>query len=56
MARFGTRAFRAATALASSSFHDPRTQAWFGGLAAHSVLPLDQSPSAAIGLMLLVAV
>ena len=55
MARFGARAFRAATALAESSFHDPRTQAWFGGLAAHSVLPLDQSPSAAIGLMLLVA-
>jgi len=55
MARFGLSAMRSATDLARARFDGPRAKALFGGLAAHSVLPLDQVPSAAIGLMLGVA-
>jgi phytoene dehydrogenase-like protein len=55
LAGFGLKAFRPATTLARATFKTERAQALFGGLAAHSVLPLDQAPSSAIGLMLLVA-
>ena len=52
MARFGLHAMRPAVAVARSYFAGPRAQALFAGLAAHSILPLDARPSAAIGLVL----
>ncbi|MCB9781236.1 MAG: NAD(P)/FAD-dependent oxidoreductase [Alphaproteobacteria bacterium] len=55
MARFGLHAMVPATTLGRTIFRDERTRAWWGGFAAHSCLPLDRSPSAAIGLMLLLA-
>ncbi len=55
LARFGIHAMLPATTLARAIFRDARTQAFFAGHAAHAVLPLERSPSAAIGLMLLLA-
>ena len=55
MARFGLASFRSAVGLAESWLPDPRGQAFFAGLAAHSMLPLERVPSAAIGLMLALA-
>lgn len=55
MARFGLSALRSGGALALGLFRGDRGQALFGGLAAHSVMPLDMRPSAAIGIMLGVA-
>jgi phytoene dehydrogenase-like protein len=52
LAAFGLRALRSAKALAAARFTDPRTRALFGGVAAHGMLPLDRSPTAAIGLVL----
>ncbi len=52
MARFGLHAIRSAVALAESEFRGTRAQALFGGLAAHSVMPLDAPVSAAIGLVM----
>ena len=52
LARFGTRAGLAATALARLSFRGPKARGLFAGLAAHSMLPLERPPSAAFGLML----
>jgi phytoene dehydrogenase-like protein len=54
MAGFGMAAMRKATAVAGR-FDDAPARALFAGLAAHSVLPLDVVPSAAIGIMLGVA-
>jgi phytoene dehydrogenase-like protein len=34
-------------------FHEPRTQGWFAGFAAHSMLPLERRPSAGFALALL---
>jgi phytoene dehydrogenase-like protein len=34
-------------------FHEPRTQGWFAGFAAHSTLPLERRPSAGFALALL---
>jgi phytoene dehydrogenase-like protein len=52
LARFGLRALRSARGLAESWFQGERARALFAGLAAHSMLPLEQSPSAAFGLLL----
>jgi phytoene dehydrogenase-like protein len=52
LARFGLSAVRSATALAQSWFADEPARALFAGLAAHSFLPLEQSPAAAFGLVL----
>jgi len=52
LARFGLYALRAARGLAESLFAGPRARALFAGLAAHSMLPLEQRPSAAFGLVL----
>jgi phytoene dehydrogenase-like protein len=41
MARFGMRAIRPTTALASASFTEERTRAMLAGVAAHSMVPLD---------------
>jgi phytoene dehydrogenase-like protein len=51
-ARFGLNAMRSASSLAKSKFRDVRARALFAGLAAHSILPLEDSPSAAFGLIL----
>jgi phytoene dehydrogenase-like protein len=51
-ARFGLNALRSASSLAKSKFRDVRARALFAGLAAHSILPLEDSPSAAFGLVL----
>jgi phytoene dehydrogenase-like protein len=54
MAGFGLAGLRRATAVAKR-FSDTPAQALIAGLAAHSVLPLDMIPSAAIGIMLGIA-
>jgi phytoene dehydrogenase-like protein len=55
MARFGLRALRSARGLACSAFHGERARALFAGLAAHSMLPLEELSTAAVGLVLGVA-
>jgi phytoene dehydrogenase-like protein len=54
LARFGLLASRAATSLARR-FDGPRARAHLAGCAAHSMLPLEQRPSAAIALLFLIA-
>ena len=51
-ARFGIAGLRSALSLARGRFRGERARALFAGLAAHSILPLERSPSAAIGLVL----
>ncbi len=55
MAGMGVRALPSALSLARAWFHDEPARALLAGNAAHSVLPLDRSPSAAVGLMLQMA-
>ena len=55
MARLGLRGLRSATGLARRWFRTERARAFFLGIAAHSVLPVTRSPSAAFGVMLAVA-
>jgi phytoene dehydrogenase-like protein len=55
MARFGLRAVRPARGLAGSWFRGERARGLLAGLAAHAVLPLDRSATAAVGLLLAVA-
>jgi phytoene dehydrogenase-like protein len=52
LARFGLRALRPAEGLAKGAFKDERTRAMFMGVAAHGMLPLDQTLTAAFGLTL----
>ena len=52
MARFGLMSFPSATALANHWFRSPRAKALFAGIAAHSILSLDEPFSAAAGVML----
>ncbi|MBA2452128.1 MAG: NAD(P)/FAD-dependent oxidoreductase [Chloroflexia bacterium] len=52
MGRFGLQALRSAQGLSNTLFEAPRAKGLFAGLAAHSFLPLDQSPSAAFGIVL----
>lgn len=52
LAGFGLKAIRSAHGLASSWFRGTRARALFAGMAAHSILPLEKSTSAAVGLML----
>src|SRR5689334_14924152 len=52
LARFGCRALQSASGLAKNCFSGEAARALFGGLAAHSFLPLEQMPSAAFGLVL----
>lgn len=51
-ARFGMYALRSAAELATGLFRSERARALFAGLAGHSILPLEQPPSAAVGLVL----
>jgi phytoene dehydrogenase-like protein len=52
LARFSMHAWRSAQGLARSRFKHATARAFFGGMSAHSILPLEQSPSAAFGLVL----
>jgi phytoene dehydrogenase-like protein len=52
MANFGRQALRSAKSLAHSLFQNDRTKALFGGIAAHSVLSLDEPSSAAAAVLL----
>ena len=52
LGRLAVVAFPSATSLAEHWFHNPRTKALFAGLAAHSVLALDEPLSAGVGLVL----
>jgi phytoene dehydrogenase-like protein len=51
MLRFGLQALRSATGLARGRFRGDRARALFAGCAAHSVLPLERSLTAALGLV-----
>ncbi|QJW99087.1 phytoene desaturase family protein [Frigoriglobus tundricola] len=53
--RFGLQAIRSAAGLAESWFRTAEARALVAGLAAHAVMPLERSPTAAIALMLGVA-
>jgi phytoene dehydrogenase-like protein len=53
--RFGLRAVRSAKGLADAYFQGDAARALVAGLAAHAILPLEQSPGAAITLMLGIA-
>jgi len=50
-ARFGLRAIRPATAIATRRFRDEPARAWLAGLAAHAMAPLDRFPTGAIALI-----
>jgi phytoene dehydrogenase-like protein len=52
LARFGLRGALPATAVARRAFRGERARGLFGGLSAHSMLPLTALPSAAFGLTL----
>ncbi len=52
LARFGWKAFRSARGFAEKFFEGERARAMFAGLAAHSMIPLEDLPSAAIGFIL----
>jgi phytoene dehydrogenase-like protein len=51
--RFGRAALRSAKRLAETRFETEAARALFGGAAAHSFLPLEQTASASFGLVLL---
>jgi len=55
LARFGLQALWPARRFAELLFEGVRARALFAGLAAHSFLPLEQPPSAGVGLMLAMA-
>ncbi len=50
--RFGKEAIRSAEKLATGRFKGKKARALFGGISAHSIMPLHQSGTAAFGLML----
>jgi phytoene dehydrogenase-like protein len=52
MVRFGLPALLPAAMLAKGLFHSMRARALFAGVAAHSIMPLEQPATAAFGLML----
>lgn len=51
-ARYAWRALGSASAVGDSIFQGPRARALFAGIAAHSILPLERPPSAAVALTL----
>ena len=55
LARFASSAIQSATSLARSHFTGKRAQAFFAGMATHSVLSLEAPASAAVGLTLMAA-
>ncbi len=52
MTRFGIHALQSAAGLGRRKFKGNRTKALFGGLAAHSIMPLNKPVTSAIGLVL----
>lgn len=52
VARFGLRAVQPAAGLALRRFRSPALRGLFAGAAAHGMLPLEKSPTAAFGLVL----
>ncbi len=54
MLRFGLKALRSAAGLARGSFRGPRARALLAGCGAHSILPLEQALSGAVGLLFLI--
>lgn len=52
LSRFGLEAIQPASGIARRRFREPPARALFAGLAAHSMLPLEQRPSASFGLVL----
>jgi phytoene dehydrogenase-like protein len=52
LGRFGLRAIRSARALVESWFKAQPARALFGGIAAHSIVPLEYAGTAAFGLVL----
>lgn len=54
MARFGLKALRSAKNIAEAKFRSARTRALFAGLAAHAMIPLDRTATAAFGIILAV--
>jgi phytoene dehydrogenase-like protein len=55
IARFGLKAMQSSRVLTEAAFTSGRARGFFSGMAAHSMLPLEQSPSAAFGLALGIA-
>jgi len=55
LARFGMKALRPATALARGTFAGEPARALFGGIAAHSMIPLESAPTGGIALALALA-
>jgi len=53
--RFAFRSARSATGLASATFAGERARALLAGCAAHSIVPLEKSPTAGFGLVLLLS-
>ena len=54
-AKFGLRALRSASAVARGRFTTERGRAFFAGLAAHSMLPLEKLTTSAVALVLAVS-
>lgn len=52
LGRFGLRAIRSARGLARGAFRGEAARVLFGGLAAHSILPLERPLTASFGLLL----
>ena len=52
LARFASRGALPATSFARTAFRGERARAFFGGLAAHSMLPLSRAPTTGYALML----
>ena len=55
MAKFGLKAMRPAKSFAEGKFHSEEARALFAGNAAHSIQPLENIFTSAIGIMLMVA-
>jgi phytoene dehydrogenase-like protein len=55
LVQFGWHALHSAKSLATSRFRNEKSRTLFSGLAAHSTLPLETSPSAAFGIVLALA-
>jgi phytoene dehydrogenase-like protein len=55
MARLGLRGLPSARGLADRIFKSDRARSFFLGIAAHTLLPMENSPSAAFGIMLALA-
>lgn len=56
MARFGWFGMLSAKLLSNSMFDTPQVKAYFAGLAAHSIIPLENSFTASFGLVLATAI